>query len=261
MKSLPALGKLLKDLRTSFGAVASRCEFEDEGATFDEAALLGRLSARSGLGLSVKIGGCEAITDMRQAVSIGAGTILAPMVETPYALSKFLVSAQNLVKASGRGTELFINIETITGVKNFPAMLRVPGIKRLTGIVIGRCDLAGSMGWGNDKVNDPAVFKIVMRVCGMAHKAGLQCSLGGGIGTRSIGFLQALPEGTLDFLETRKVVFPVKGKISPAMSSAILKATEFELLWLEYCRSGKDALRSDLKRIAMLEKRLSVAAP
>lgn len=252
-----SLLKSLKELKASCGVLSARCEFEDEGASFQEAAHLARLAARAGLGIVVKIGGCEAVTDMRQALAVGAGTIVAPMVETPYALSKFLKAAGRVLDGVRNKPELFINIETRVSVDNFPAMLRLPGIKALTGITIGRCDLVESMGWKKDMVNDPEIARLVVSVCGLAHASGLKCSLGGGIGDQSIDFLRCLPSGTLDYFETRKTVFAAPDEFLAECGAAILKATEFELHWLELCQAKGTGLASDLLRIRMLEKRLS----
>ncbi len=52
------------------------------------------VTSAAGLGLNIKIGGCEAIKDMLDAISLGAERIIAPMVETPYALQKFIRAAQ-----------------------------------------------------------------------------------------------------------------------------------------------------------------------
>ena len=40
---------------------------------------------------------------------------------------------------------LYVNLESIQSFKNINQILKQPNIKRLTGVVIGRSDLAGSL--------------------------------------------------------------------------------------------------------------------
>ncbi len=96
------------------------------------------VSAAAGLGLTIKIGGCEAVKDMLDAVSLGAQRIVAPMIETPYALYKFIKAARTVYKHMLDHVDLLINIETVTAYENIDKFLELPDIKYLKGFVIGR---------------------------------------------------------------------------------------------------------------------------
>src|SRR3954452_6890422 len=137
--------ELLTDLRENYHVRGVKAEFEAEGTRMEEAMRLNDVSSQAGVGLNIKIGGCEAIKDMFDSTSLGVERIIAPMVETPYALQKFLGAAR-LAFGNDSDVELLINVETITTVNNFETMLKVPDIARLHGVVIGRVDLTGSMG-------------------------------------------------------------------------------------------------------------------
>ncbi|HTH14593.1 MAG TPA: hypothetical protein VMB23_09360, partial [Spirochaetia bacterium] len=54
-------------LRDQFGIGFVKAEFEAEGASFRDLVRLRRLTAAAGVGLLLKIGGCESIRDLRDA--------------------------------------------------------------------------------------------------------------------------------------------------------------------------------------------------
>ena len=83
----------LKDLRDNHHVVGVKAEFEAEGTRLEEALRLKEVVTKAGLDLTIKIGGCEALKDMFDARSIGVKRIVAPMIESAYALSKYLKSA------------------------------------------------------------------------------------------------------------------------------------------------------------------------
>ena len=95
---------LLTEMRESHNVVGVKAEFEAEGTRLEEAMRLKEVSLKAGLGLTLKIGGCEAIKDMFEAASLGTEHLVAPMVETPYALKKYLQAVKLVVPGrSARG--------------------------------------------------------------------------------------------------------------------------------------------------------------
>ena len=79
---------ILKELRQKHNILAVKAEFEAEGTRKDELVSLSQLVARADLDLHIKIGGCEAVRDMHECRTFGARAIVAPMIESPFAMKK-----------------------------------------------------------------------------------------------------------------------------------------------------------------------------
>src|SRR3990167_260270 len=106
---------VLQDLKENHNVVGVKAEFEAEGTRLEEAMRLKEVVSKAGLDLTIKIGGCEAIKDMYEARVIGVSRIVAPIVETPYALKKYLAATKLVFSAEEREEVIFlVNIETIT---------------------------------------------------------------------------------------------------------------------------------------------------
>ena len=143
--------KLIKDLEilSEKGIIGIKQSFEDEGALHQDILTMRRITELCNLKLSVKIGGCEAKTDINFCNNIGVNGIVAPMVETKFAFQKFIESVIDL-----ENIKFYINIESKTAYKNLSDILESPSSKLISGIVIGRSDLVKSYGYSKDQVND-----------------------------------------------------------------------------------------------------------
>ena len=250
--------QLLRELKEKYGVFEIKAEFEAEGSCMDEMMRLKDVTSAAGLPIILKIGGVEAVTDIYCALQIGVKGIIAPMSETPFALSKFINMVDTMVaKDNAADIEFAFNMETITTVHNLDAMLALPNLKTVQGMTIGRVDLTGSMNLDRRAVDSPEIFDICQQACKKAKAAGIKTGVGGAISTASIDFLSRLnSDGILDKFETRKVVFPA-ASVSYG-EPALLKAIEFELEWLKSKRRFYSLVKTtDEKRIEMLEKRLA----
>ena len=76
------------------GAIGVKTSFEDEGAHPINVYKLRSITNKAGLDLTVKIGGVEAKTDFNLAIDIDVDGVVAPMVESEFALSKFTILEQ-----------------------------------------------------------------------------------------------------------------------------------------------------------------------
>jgi 4-hydroxy-2-oxoheptanedioate aldolase len=247
---------LLCEMKAKHHVVGVKAEFEAEGTRLEEAMRLKEVSLRAGLGLTLKIGGCEALKDMFDAISLGTEHLVAPMVETPYALKKYLQAVKIAFDEELRGDmDFLINLETITACRNFDAMLELPEVELLDGIVLGRVDLTGSMSLSRESVNADGIRDLCHQMAAKAKARGMTVVVGGGVSVHSLPFFRSFPAGHIDRFETRKVVFECPGALENR-EEAFLRAVEFELLWLRNKKNYYGAIhREDDARLAMMEER------
>jgi 2-keto-3-deoxy-L-rhamnonate aldolase RhmA len=223
-----------------------------------ELSRLKEVTTAVGLPLIMKIGGVEAITDIYNCLIIGVAGIVAPMAETPYAVSKFLNAIETYVPPDNReDIEFAVNIETITAYKNIDEILNLDKIGLLSGITVGRSDFTSSMNLDQSSVNSKEVFDICIDIFKKARAKHLKTTLGGKILLDAIVFLRQLNEmGLIDKFETRKVAFK-NAALDKNIEDGIIKAIEFELLWLKSKkRYYSRAKVEDDARIERLEKHL-----
>jgi hypothetical protein len=250
--------EILKDLKENYNVLAIKAEFEAEGSRLDELVMLNEIVFRADMNLIIKIGGCEAVRDLDQCRMLGVSGIMAPMIETPFAMQKF-VGALNKVysKEELESIEIIINAETKTCYDNYDEIL-IAGNGILDTVVVGRVDLSASMGFVRGSINDKDVFNITEDFVTRAKVKGFRAGFGGGISFSAIPFIIAL-HSKIDKFETRKVVFKSDDN-EKRLQNGILKAMEFEVLYLKNkCDFYARMANEDYARMQMLEKRLNEA--
>jgi len=248
----------LIDLRENHHVLGVKAEFEAEGTRFEEAIRLKEVVTRAGLDLTIKVGGCEAIKDMYEAKVVGISKIVAPMIETPYALKKYIHAVKMVFpEQEYHETKFYINIETITGHENFEAMMQSPEAKCLHGIVLGRVDMAGSIGLLREDINDNKILNIAKDLSKKVKAYNMDLVIGGRVSAYSLPFFKELGEGMLDYFETRKIIFHAPKALKDLNTDkGILKAVGFELMWLKNKRDFYGMIfKEDEQRLAMLEYR------
>lgn len=250
--------QILAKGKANFGVVSVKAEFEAEGTRIEELLRLVDIARSSGLTLTVKIGGCEAIRDLLESKQIGVSYIVAPMVETGYAASKY-IAAKNLIfdEYEREDTDFLMNLETITGYNNREEIMsEISRVGGADGLVFGRVDFVGSAGWSRDQINHEVTTNHVIEVAKLCQKSNKQLVMGGGVSIESLPAIKAVHHYRLDRFETRKVVFDASAALDSDIELGLLNAVEFELLWLQNKKDYYHGIsREDEKRIEMLAKR------
>lgn len=246
----------LIELKENYAVCGVKAEFEAEGARIEEVIRLKELTTAAGLDLTIKIGGCEAITDMHEAKKIGVNNLVAPMIESSYALKKYINATKKVFSTDElENISFFINIETITGYNNIDAILEIPEAQDLSGIVLGRSDMTESMGYGKEMCDSETLLNIAKVLSLKSKQYNKKFVIGGGISPQTLQFFAKLSPISFSNFETRKVIFDSKILTDSTKSErGIIKALEFELMWLKNKQNTyTNASSEDEKRISLLE--------
>ena len=248
---------LLKELRDEYGCVAVKAEFEAEGSRTHEMIMLLEVLNRCDMPLTIKIGGCEAVRDLDQCKLLGAKSIMAPMIETPFALSKFKGAAQKVYGDRMGEVDWVINAETKTCKQNYSAILD-EGKGFLDMVGIGRVDFSASCGLSRADINNDFMLESCTEIAKQSKEAGLMVAFGGGVSFDAIPFIQAMAPYA-DRFETRKVHFQITDD-ERILKHGILDAMKFETLYLESKCSYYDSMANeDRARLKMMHERVAKA--
>ena len=261
------------------GAVGVKQSFEDEGASREDIRKMRAMTSAANLDLNVKVGGCEARNDISFCKKIGVNGIVAPMVESKYALKKFiqtvtdyeiLVTDKQIKKriVDQKKNLLYINLETNLAFNNIDEIMNSANFKLLDGIVIGRSDLVGSFGLTKDHVDSKRAFKKVfnlLKKIKKKKKKNFICKMGGSITTNSKTFINKLFENKLlDRIETRNMEILLNKKNIANFKTILIHAFNFELGWAKYklkdsiLNKSKLMIKENSSRIKILKKRIGI---
>ena len=259
------MSDILSKLKNEFGVDAVKAEFEAEGTRMDELLRLIEIVRKNDLKLGIKIGGCEAIKDLMECKQIGCDYIIAPMVETEYALSKFIQAKNKVYDDHEKSNiEFLINIETITTFNNLKKIendikLQKNKKENIQGLVFGRVDFSLSNKYSREDINENKVTKYILDVAKVCKDNELSFVVGGGVSSESILVLKEISKICLNRFETRKIIFSKESLSVSNLDKGMLEAIHFELLWLKNKKEYYGSLyKEDDKRIDMLSKRWGV---
>jgi hypothetical protein len=237
------------------GLSAVKAEFEAEGASFRDLLRLRRFTAEQNIPLYLKIGGVEAIRDLKDALDLGVDGVIAPMVESPFGVVKFAEAVESVFG----GCRLFksINIETREAVERVDDILEVARGK-IDNVTVGRTDLSRSYFDSIVQPDSTFIFDLIERLSYKVQSAGLDLTVGGSLTSASVRIFTERKERLGDrvsSLETRKAIFPTERMLQE--KGVLKESLRFEEIYLRFKLECEVWLsRADQERLTKLKSRL-----
>ena len=224
--------KTLKKLVDNYDIVGLKTSFEDEGVKSTDLYYLIKIATKYGIETALKIGGCEAKSDLRLCKEMDIDNVVAPMVESGFATTKF-ISAVSERYSSNSNVNFYVNIETQNAVNNCKSIIS-SGKDFLKGIVVGRSDLAKSLGLTKEETNSDEIFDLASKVFEEAKKYNLQTVMGGNVNINGRDFISKMYSSKLlDKIETRLVICKVNDYLIENFSEFVNLSIELEKLLLD----------------------------
>ena len=244
----------LTALKANHGLCSMKTGTEVEDMSFGEIQFLRQISAGI-VPLYVKIGGPEARNDIRNLIQIQVDGIIAPMIESPYALKNFITAFRETSWQDHHSIELGINLETITGYRQMHDILSHEAASSLSQVTAARTDLSGSMELHADDERVLAICDDIVKTC---SAKGLTTSVGGAIHPGIIETL--ITKIHSDHVNTRHMVLSTKA-IAADAKYALIRNLQFEIeLYRILSNDTENSKRSlHFKRSETLQKRLETS--
>ncbi len=224
------LTEKLKVLANNYGVIGIKQSFEDEGIEINDLILVRRLTDICNIECFVKIGGCEAKSDINNCIKYGVNNIIAPMIESSFAVSKFT----DITSKYNKLINSYIVVETKTSFNNLDSILE-KGYNTLKGIVVGRSDFSKSYSIDKTQVDSDFIFDKVKTILLKSKEYNYQTTLGGNISKQSVDFIKKMYfQNLLDKIETRNIVIDLSKIDIENLENVIKLAIEFEIELIKY---------------------------
>jgi 4-hydroxy-2-oxoheptanedioate aldolase len=241
-------------LRDEYDLLGIKAEFEAEGSSFRDLMRLRRLTSKAGVKLYLKIGGVEAIRDIKDALELDVDGLIAPMVESKFGAKKFYDSLLKFYKDHKIHTS--INIETKNAINQIDEILEFSD-GRFDNVTIGRSDLTASYFDNNIKPDSEFTLNLLQDIGKKVKKANLTFTVGGSVSKKTIDKINNEYKDLKEIiykLETRKVILPTKTFVGK--KNAINEVLKFEELYILSKKDFSDVqISSEISRLTELKGR------
>ena len=250
----------LLNLKDKCKDIEIKAEFESEGSMYSDIASLATKCKKVGVPINVKIGGPEAIRDIFEISYLGVDGVIAPLIESSFGVKKFRQSLERVININ-EFKKIAVLIESVSGIENINSIINELG-ETINTLIIGRNDLCNSYNLTNNKeakVDDKEFLEYILKALITAKKnQKIKICMGGKLSSKTINILKDWNELTyyLDYIETRKVILPIKNIISDI--TLLSDAIEIEKNYISNKISFYDTiLKNETTRLLMLESRLN----
>tara|TARA_R110000737_G_scaffold350697_1_gene390443 strand:+ start:855 stop:1676 length:822 start_codon:yes stop_codon:yes gene_type:complete len=252
-KTFKTLVDELKNVNDKCNVIGIKQSFEDEGAQLDDVLTMRRITELCDMSMYVKIGGCEAITDINNCVNMGIDNLIAPMVETEYAFKKFMTSVKNI-----KNTDFYFLCETKTAYENLDSILDSEEASLLSGVIVGRSDFTKSFGLDKEDTDSNFIMEKVRDIFTRVKRKNLKTTMGGNISVDSSNHIRDLyNDGILNKIESRNVVVELNDENVKNFEQTVSGMLSYEISWLEFKALNYGGIcNSYLNRITTLKKRI-----
>lgn len=225
----------IQTLHSQHGLISLKAGTEWEDMDYQEIQWLYELGEKK-LPILVKVAGPEAKVDLRHLQTIGVTGLLGPMIESSYAMEKFVSIAQAHYKSAAiLPPMLAVNIETIHAHDQLDTLINSPTFKDIEMVVIGRLDLSLSMGING--VDDPKVLDVTQNIVNKVRAAGKPVSIGGFVNPATAATIRDTFD--VNYLNTIHTLFDLS-KIDD-VATAIWRGIEFEIAFYEHLKTRNPA--------------------
>ena len=245
----------LRVLKLNGNLQGVKAEFEAEGSSLRDLFRLRRVTAALDIKLYLKIGGVEAIRDIKESIEIGVDGLIAPMVESKFAAKKFIDAVQRLYDDTPIHTTL--NIETEAGINNIESIVNFSK-NIIDNITIGRSDLSSSF-FNKIEANSDFIYNIISDVSEIILENKIELTVGGGVSSETISHLIERHQNLIQVvskLETRKAIFNTNDLVENP--KIINQALRFEELYILSKKEYSDMfINSEISRLSELNRRVS----
>ena len=215
---------------------------------------LRRLTSKANVKLYLKIGGVEAIRDIRDALEIGVDGLIAPMVESKFGAKKFHDSLLRVYGTHDINTTL--NIETKGAIDQLDDILKF-ACGKFDNITIGRSDLTSSYFDQEISPDSDFTFNLLKGIAPKIIKKDLTFTVGGSISSDTIKIINSKFSSLKELiykLETRKVILPTY--IFFNKKNALKEALIFEELYILSKKEFIDIqISGEISRLTELNRR------
>jgi hypothetical protein len=252
------LRETLENLKEK-GCIGVKMSTEDSGLSLNFIDFVNNRVLDGVVPLNMKIGGPDAQNDIIEALRIGVSGIIAPMVESPFGIHKFVTAMRKYAgEEAMRHLLVSVNLESVTAYRQIDDILRAPEIEAIDQIVIGSSDLARSVAKPKD---DPTFVAMVTEMAQKAKKTGKIVRIGGMMSllrNNQAILKQLLEETNANKVNTSNICFSVKR--TQDLHAAYVMAQHFEKklfkFWstrntirLVYLQEKISSLESNIKQI------------